>query len=260
MYQEEQRTYRTALEEELKWNLNFLKIVIIILLVSSCSLLLYLVMHSIYVRSPGIYTIYYSDEISYFFFSIFGVVALYLVTPLIFMLFIVFIRMTRIFPREDKKILLAAAILQLSAFGTNIIFAITRSIYAVSTVSPMSYEGYIRMQNAHIISSFFIDYLSIVIAMILLSIVLVKQKRNAGYTGNKLITPLVASPLLAIWLIFVIIYYIVYKDIGGGKIVKSVSVLACLTSAVIIAMYTEILLNLRKINIPQIIAMREKLT
>jgi len=76
MYQEVERSYRTAQEEELKWNIKFLKIVLIILLVSSCSLLLFLVMHSIFVRYPGSYGAYYIDNsISTFFMTIFGIVA-----------------------------------------------------------------------------------------------------------------------------------------------------------------------------------------
>ena len=233
---------------------------IIILLISSCSLFFYLIMHAIFIREPGAYGLFFDNHFVYFFMNIFGIVAFYGVYPILFLLFIIFLRMARLFPRKAKGKLLAAAFLQLSALGINILFSLIRTIrYGLASVIPMSYDSYQRISSANIILGFFIDYLTITIAMLLLSITLVEQKTNAGYTGNALIAPLVVLPLTGIWLILVMIHYIIYEIVATGILAIIISAIASLTSVVMIAMYAEILVKMQEINSQQIITAKEKI-
>ncbi len=260
MYQEEQRSYRTALEEELTWNIKFLKIMVIILLVSSCALLIFLVMHSIYVRFPGSYgALYIDDLLSTFFMTIFSVAATYVTYPLAIILAIIFIKLTKYFPREEKGKLLAAAIILLSVLGLGIIFGLIRAIYFVSADLADLFEGFLKLNRASTIIFFFNDYLALALAMIMLSLVLGKQKRSGGYVGNTPITPTIQLSVTAIWLVLIIIYYSIFDKLVGEKLMITIAVFACITSAMMIAMYAEILVKLKNINIPQIVASKEKL-
>ncbi len=260
MFQEVERTYRTAQEEELTWNINFLKIMIIILLISSCSLLVYLIFHSILFRFPGIYGIFFlENSISTFFMTVFNIIATYVTYPITIVLAIIFIKLIKYFPRKEKRKLLAAAIILLSVLGLSIIFGLIRAIYFVSAEWPTVFEGYNRLNTANIIISFFKDYLAFALAMIMLSLLLGKQKRSGGYVGYTPITPYLQLSLTAIWLVLVIIYYSIFENHIVGKLVITTAVFACVTSAMMIAMYAEILVKLKNVNIPQIIVTKEKL-
>lgn len=260
MFEEESKSYRTAMEEGLEWNIKFLKIMVIILLISSCSLLIFLVMHSIYVRYPGLYGLYIDFTISTFFMTIFNIAATYVTYPVVIILAIIFIKLIRYFPRIEKRKLLAAAIMLLSLLGLSIIFGLIRAIYFVSTDFSSFYDGFMRLNRASSIIFYFNDYLALALAMIMLYLVLEKQKKSDGYVGNKPITPIIQLSLTAIWLVLVIIYYSILKSLADAKLVITISVFACVTSAMMIAMYAEILVKLKNINIPQIISTKEKLT
>jgi len=163
------------------------------------------------------------------------------------------------FPREEKRKLLATAIILLSVLGLSIIFGLIRSIYLVSADWSTIIEGYSRLSAASTIIFFFIDYLALALAMIMLGLVLGKQKKSGGYGGNTPRTPVIQLSLTAIWLVLIIIYYSIFDNLVGEKLIITIAVFACVTSAMMIAMYAEILVKLKNINIPQIITSKEKL-
>jgi len=260
MFQEVERTYRTALEEELTWNINFLRITIIILIISSGSLFMYFLLHSIFTTDPYRFfygLIYFERSISSAFSNVFYGVSAVLQYPAILMIAIILIKITRNLTEENKRKLNIIAILFLSILGINLIFTVIRGIFYVYTYYTTKAYDIFNIISYYF--TFYSDYLIITIAVIILSLTLNGFKKFQGNTENIIITPFIQGITFAIWFICTIIYQILIRiDYPNGvKLSVTTVVFSCLFAASMTATFAELLVNIGKINIPQIIATKE---